>query len=610
MRHKVILVIAAALLLGCVREESRGPEGSGLSPWAGTSPSLVISEATRTVLDGAAPVWTSDDILTVFDVDAAAVPFTLVSGTGSVATFSTGSWTGKTPVYAAYSCGSPACKVADGTIFVTIPAFQIVDAGSFASGASPTVGAVEHSGMSYSVSVMRNVGCLLKFTFLDGTNVNSVTIEGGDGEQIAGDAVVTYSSMAWTAGTTPLFSVVLTPSGGGCFLGGREYYAVVLPGTYPKGLKITLGTASGTERVKYIGKDAGVDLLRGKIVGFGQEIDRMPSPIYPAEFITHLDFTAGTPIDADISLEGTYAYESGHLAFSASGGKILLPQIPGRWLNSLVLVHEATGRKSFRLCKASDDSVLGSYLTHDWKQPVPVAHFSPHISEQCYIALDDAVELTHVFLRYSSSESGSDAVKLGYEWATSPWNDYNGQGCGSVYTDDPDNFFTGIINRRDPDGSWAGREVPDPYTFTQTVNGTVYTFESVRPNSWAKQRMWDWEGGIWSCDYGTPNLLKLPRTGGKLVWVGIVCRNAYNTTKNRQVGILSKEAGESEFSTTVGSYTYVANTAQGSGDGSSLENSSAYKVWLLDDAWSPTRDYGIDCLAGSTSFSQMVLVYL
>ena len=106
MCQKVILFIMAALLLGCAREAPQWSGGDETSPWAGTSPSLVIGEATRTVLDGAAPVWTSDDILTVFDVDAAAVPFTLVSGTGSVATFSTGSWTGKTPVYAAYSCGS------------------------------------------------------------------------------------------------------------------------------------------------------------------------------------------------------------------------------------------------------------------------------------------------------------------------------------------------------------------------------------------------------------------------------------------------------------------------------------------------------------------------
>ena len=37
---------------------------------------------------------------------------------------------------------------------------------------------------------------------------------------------------------------------------------------------------------------------------------------------------------------------------------------------------------------------------------------------------------------------------------------------------------------------------------------------------------------------------------------------------------------------------------------------SGYPDTKVDDAWSLARDYGIDCLAGSTSFSQMVLVYL
>ena len=635
-----ITIVAALAAPACSREPSGSSEVGLVSPWSGTSASLAVGATSKTVLSGRTPEWTGDDVLTVFDADGAAVLFSNVSGAGASAVFSTASWTGKEPVYAAFSAGEPACNVYSKMLTVMVPAEQVVeDRNSFARQANPSIGIVSSTGSDYIVSTMKNVAALLEFTFIEDSEIASVKIEGCAGETIAGKV----SAIATDATTRPLSSgvetaVILSPAGDaasadGCFLGGVKYYASVFPGTYSDGLRLTLTDVNGIARTKEIAKGAGITLTRGRFFGFGQEIDRIPTIEPPGEFIIALDFTDGWPFLETSSANGNYtysysmgdagalglrfslvgqdAYDGETLSFSGTEGRILLPQVSGRYLNSIVVIHEADGHKAFRLCKAADDSHIATYVTHDWKNPIPVAKFSPHTADRCYLAVSEAVSVTRIYLRYSSSANGSDAVKLGYESNYSPWNAQSGQGDGSIYSYDPDLFFSGIVGRRDPNGTWPVDRVPDPYTFTQTVDDVVYTYEAVRPNNWAnsRQRMWNWEAGLWSCDYGTPNALKLPRTAGKLVWVGLAVKNAYDTTKNRQVGILAKGAGDTDY-VEAGSYAFLAISAQGSGDGTSMENSAAYKMWTLEDWDTPDRDYFISCLAGSTCFSQMVLVYL
>ena len=111
-----------------------------------------------------------------------------------------------------------------------------------------------------------------------------------------------------------------------------------------------------------------------------------------------------------------------------------------------------------------------------------------------------------------------------------------------------------------------------------------------------------------SCNWGTPNLLKLPRTG-KLVWVGAVCGNAYNASKNRSFSILSKDHQDTDY-VIVGETAFLATSAQGTGDGTTLGNSAIYKAWCLEDEYSPTKDYYLSVGAGNTYINFLVLIYL
>ena len=624
MKH-LMLLAACAVLFSCSKtQEDVTPS------WSGNHASISVGAATKTVLDGLTPAWSASDVLTVFDEDGTPVAFSNATGAGTTATFSTTSWTGKVPVCAVYS-NAPTYDVATGTAGVTVPSVQQAPAGSFASGANPSVGLVTSDDGKYSVATMRNVAALLSFTFTGDVDVVSLKIEGGDGEQIAGTANVAYPSMDWVAGASPATEVVLTPQGG-TFTGGVTYYAVLLPGTYSKGLKFTIIDVNGASRIKEVGKGLGMELLRGHVCAF-QNIDgvpaRPPKPA-PAEFVVSLNLAESWPfneaisssavdytyeysedLSLDFGLEGTYSYSAG-LNFSAAGGKLILPKVKDRYLNSIVVVHEKGAQKRLELHKVGDGTMIGrQYMTHIWKQPVPVAKFSPHSADQCYISLVDAMKITHVYLLYNSVATGADAVKLGFESQYNPYNNSNGEGDGSVYTPDTQNGtnkspFIGI-NYTASNG-WDAAATPDPYVFTQTVDGVSYTFESIRPDGWAGQHMFCWSSGMRSCNWGTPNLLKLPRTG-KLVWAAAVCGNAYNASKNRSFSIMARDIQDTDY-VIVGETTFLATSAQGTADGTTLGNSASYKAWCLEDTYSPTKDYYLSVGAGNTYINFLVLIYL
>lgn len=614
-----------AFIFSCSKSQEKDIE-----QWNGSCVNISVGVATKTVLAGLVPTWSANDVLTVFDQDGTPVEFVNSTGAGTTATFSTTSWTGKVPICAVYS-NAPTYDVTTGTAGVTVPSVQQAPAGSFASGANPSVGLVTSDDGKYSVATMRNVAALLSFTFTGDVDVLSLKIEGGDGEQIAGTANVAYPSMDWVAGASPATEVVLTPQGG-TFTGGVTYYAVLLPGTYSKGLKFTIIDANGESRIKEVGKELGMELLRGHVCAF-QNIDgvpaRPPKPA-PAEFVVSLNLAESWPFNEAISssavdytyeysddlsltfaFEGAFNYSSG-LNFTTGGGKLILPKVSGRYLNSVVIVHETGSQKRIELHKIDGDSLIGNqYKTHVWKQPVPVAKFTAHTLDQCYLSLVDPINITHIYLFYNSVANGSDAVKLGFESQYNPYNNYNGEGDGATYVLDVVNGtskspFVGI--NYTASNTWDVNSIPEPYTFTQTVDGVAYTFESIRPDGWAGQHLFCWSSGMRSCNWGTPNLLKLPRTG-KLVWVGAVCGNAYNASKNRSFSILSKDHQDTEY-VIVGETAFLATSAQGTGDGTTLGNSAIYKAWCLEDEYSPTKDYYLSVGAGNTYINFLVLIYL
>lgn len=594
------------------------------SPWKSSVTSINVGAEVPSV-------WVKGDALTVYDVNGASVSFTTDADT-TPAIFSTTEWTGEAPAYAAFTSGTSTLDLAGGdAVFgVNIPAQQKIDAsGSADHSAMPAVAAVEADAtLDYKITSMSNAAGRIALTFMAGTKAKSVKIQGMDGEALAGAVSVKLSDLSCSV-TAPETSVIITPDGD-AFTEGDTVYAAILPGTYAKGLKFIVTDTDNRVIENVFGEDTGIVVARNQDTVLPDAVDTKPLN-FPDEFVVHLDFTKAWPfkeayaggtneytfaysedLPMTFKFDGTYESEATDLNFTAAGGKLILPQIDGRYLNSVVVVHKEGASKKLELHKLSDNSIIGKqYKTHVWKKPVPVAKFSAHLDEQCYVSLVDAMAIEHVYIRYNSTAEGSNAVKLGFESQWNPFNNSNGEGDGSVYVLDVVNGsnkspFVGISYTSS--NGWNQDTTPDPYTFTQTVDGVAYTFESPRPDKWAGQHMYCWNGGMRSCNYGSPNRLKLPRTG-KLVWAAAICGNAATAGKERQFGILAIDDGDADFAE-VGPYTYLASAKQGTGDGSSIDNSAAYKAWCLSDTYSPTKDYYLDLKAGNTYINFLVLVYL
>jgi len=292
---------------------------------------------------------------------------------------------------------------------------------------------------------------LLSFTFSAGNEIASLLIEGANGEQIAGSVNVNYPSMSWSAGSNPATYILLSAEGG-TFLTGVPYYAAILPGVFNNGLKFTITDSAGNVRIKEVGKELGMEFMRGRICSF-EEVDAEPVVPAPEEFVVSIDFKAGWPFlgacapaadqdsdgetynyeySTDLNLafklvkpeSGSYTYTSNHISYDTAGGKIVLPEVKDRYLNSVVVVHEMNGAKSFELHKVSDDTQIGvTHTTSEWKCHVPVAKFSPHEDGRCYISLMSAgTSVSNIYLYYTSSATGTDAVQLGFQSKFTPFN--------------------------------------------------------------------------------------------------------------------------------------------------------------------------------------------
>ena len=195
------------------------------------------AEMSKTALasDGAV-TWTTGDKVSVFG-DGANNLFTLETINGDGSAIFSGSVTGSV-FYALYPYDENASISGDGVITAVLPADQTGVKGSFATDLNLSVGKTTTNQM-----MMRNVCGLLAFT-LTRSDITSVTISSNGKEFLTGELNITLDdsgipSCSVAKGTR---YVTLRPEGS-TFEAGT-YYAVVLPGTYAGGLRMTLTTAS------------------------------------------------------------------------------------------------------------------------------------------------------------------------------------------------------------------------------------------------------------------------------------------------------------------------------------------------------------------------------
>ena len=372
------------------------------SQWKSTAVNFMVGTETPST-------WSAGDVLTVFDESSTGVTFT-TDALSVPAVFSTVEWTGKKPVFAAYSGGAPAYDAQTGIAILNLPVQQMLSESKNADNkAMPAVSVIaDDVNEDYNIESMTNVAGRIALRFLTDTKVKSVKVQGVNNEPLAGSFKYDVASQIISEASETV--VTLTPSGE-TFEGGSTAYLAVLPGTYPNGIKVTMTMTDNSLLTKTYGEDGGIVVSRNQDVSLPEAIDT-PAVSFPEEFVVSLNLAKAWPFQESYStgvnnytyqyaegltmnfgFEGTYSYASG-VNFTAAAGKLVLPKIDGRYLNSVVVVHEANGSKKLDLHKLSDDSQIGNqYKTHTWKKPVPVAKFSPHTTDQCYVSLIDAMKI-------------------------------------------------------------------------------------------------------------------------------------------------------------------------------------------------------------------------
>ena len=203
---------------------------------------------TRTSLDSSYGIrWSTSDAITVFSgTGSAGTTFNVASTSsdGSVATFSgLTSQSSADFSYAVYPASSCARLVStEGIISSTLPTVQTGEENSFAPLAGLSVAKVEAGAQDSDILHFKNVGALLSFT-VPGNYICRVRIESrNENVAMTGPASIDYNGGEPTVvpgSSAKNYVDVLVPEQ----TLGKRYYAVVYPGNYDSGFKVSFYTS-------------------------------------------------------------------------------------------------------------------------------------------------------------------------------------------------------------------------------------------------------------------------------------------------------------------------------------------------------------------------------
>ena len=188
--------------------------------------------------------WTAGDAINVFFGTASSSRF-VTDESGSVAKFKgsidviTGGGEGlddDTSLWGVYPYN--ASNICDGaTVTVTLPATQLSAENTVAPGMWPTIARSKNFYMSfYSVC-----GCFRFSVYHD--NIKKVTLSGNNNEPLAGRAKVSFEAVPKVEELSfAENTITISAPEGGCFKTGVNYYLVVFPTTFDKGMTLTYYT--------------------------------------------------------------------------------------------------------------------------------------------------------------------------------------------------------------------------------------------------------------------------------------------------------------------------------------------------------------------------------
>ena len=248
--YRVLAAAAiAAVSAGCAKEEI---EGQSQMPQAKVEMAFTSEAAsTRTQLvDGSKVIWTEGDAIGIFGGAEAVERFALQEidvKDASKAVF-TGSAVPAETYYAIYPYYAGA-KMAGGVISTVLPSEQEAVSGTFGADVnlSAAVSTAENS-LSF-----RNVCGLVSLeisSIPEGYTLQAISIEGQNGEKIAGDVNISVPKLTATAAETAGTSVTVKAAESAGLAAGT-YVFTILPADFTKGLKFTFdyGDAGKSELV-------------------------------------------------------------------------------------------------------------------------------------------------------------------------------------------------------------------------------------------------------------------------------------------------------------------------------------------------------------------------
>ena len=236
------LAAIAALSVSCDKEQTAGDgqpskvEMTFTSRAAGQSQ---VASGTKTALQsGEKVVWTAGDAIGIFGNSGKAEQFALESideSDASVATFKGSALPAET-YYAVYPYDADA-ELSGDAISAELPAVQTAAGdGTFAAGVNLSAAVAENGNLQFE-----NLCGLVTLTLSsvpEGYSLESVTLEGRNGEKISGEVSVSVPDLKAVAGENAGTSVTLAAAEGS-YLSAEAYVFTVIPATFSNGIRVT-----------------------------------------------------------------------------------------------------------------------------------------------------------------------------------------------------------------------------------------------------------------------------------------------------------------------------------------------------------------------------------
>lgn len=187
----------------------------------------------KTSIVGNKVLWKEGDEINIF-TESANELFTLSSGEGTITGGFIGNPMSGTEFFALYPYNETA-YLKSGRIITSFPAEQVARTNNVTDSANLAVAYSTSSSLQF-----KNVGALIKFT-ISSENVGEVLISGNNGEIIAGTVSIDCNGgdPSYLMGTERYTQINVKPSVAGTAFPLGDYYAVVLPRNFSKGITVT-----------------------------------------------------------------------------------------------------------------------------------------------------------------------------------------------------------------------------------------------------------------------------------------------------------------------------------------------------------------------------------